>query len=87
MKITNVNIIKTEKEDSRLKGFATIIIDDAIAVHNIRIIDGNKGLFIAMPSRKVNENEYADIVHPIKNEIREEINQAIMTEYAKKGKE
>lgn len=84
MKITNVNVTKVEKEDSKVKGFATIIVDDAIAIHNIRIIAGQKGLFVAMPSKKTDEDKYTDIVHPITSEIREEINQAIMNCYNSK---
>ncbi len=87
MEITNVNVIRIEKEDSRLRGLATIIIDDEIAIHNIRIFDGDKGLFIAMPSRKTEEKKYIDIVHPITNEARNKINQVIIDKYNAKKKE
>ncbi len=52
MKITSVSIRKINKENSRMKGIATVLLDDEFAVHDIRIIEGDKGLFIAMPSRK-----------------------------------
>ncbi len=81
MKITNVKVNKVKKEDSRLRGLATITLDDEIVIHNIRIIEGEKGLFIAMPSRKVEENKYADIVHPIKKEIRNIIEEKILEKY------
>ena len=50
MKITSVNVRKVEKEDSRMKGIASVLIDDCFAVHDIRIIEGDNGLFIAMPT-------------------------------------
>lgn len=81
MKITNVNVSKIEKENTRLRGIATIILDDEIAIHNIRLIEGNNGLFIAMPSRKLEENKYADIVHPIKKEVRNMIEEKILENY------
>ena len=81
MKIPNVKVNKVKKEDSRLRGLATITLDDEIVIHNIRIIEGEKGLFIAMPSRKVEENKYADIVHPIKKEIRNIIEEKILEKY------
>ena len=55
MKITSVNVKKVEKEGSRMKGKASVLIDDSFAVHDIRIIEGDNGLFIAMPSRKTAE--------------------------------
>lgn len=81
MKITNVNVSKIEKENTRLRGIATIILDDEIAIHNIRLIEGNNGLFISMPSRKLEENKYADIVHPIKKEVRNMIEEKIFEKY------
>lgn len=53
MKITNVSIRKSDREDSRMKAIASVLLDDEFAVHDIRIIEGTKGLFIAMPSRKL----------------------------------
>ena len=68
MKITSVNVKKVEKEGSRMKGKASILLDDSFAVHDIRIIEGDNGLFIAMPSRKTATGEYRDIAHPINSD-------------------
>lgn len=81
MKITNVKVNKVKKEDSRLRGMATITLNDEIAIHNIRIIEGNNGLFIAMPSKKVEEDKYMDLIHPIKSEVRKEMEQKILEVY------
>ena len=61
MQITSVNVRKIEKDGSRMKGIATVLLDDAFAVHDIRIIEGDNGLFIAMPSRKTPDGEFKDI--------------------------
>ncbi len=81
MKITNVSIRKVEKEDSRMKGIASVLLDDEFAVHDIRIIEGTKGLFIAMPSRKTSTGGYRDIAHPISQEIRSMFEKAILDAY------
>lgn len=83
MKITSVNVRKVEKEDNRMKGIASVLIDDAFAVHDIRIIEGDKGLFIAMPSRKTPTGGYRDIAHPINPEIRKLFEDSILEEYNK----
>ena len=70
MKITNVSIRKSDREDSRMKAIASVLLDDEFAVHDIRIIEGTKGLFIAMPSRKTSTGGYKDIAHPISQEVR-----------------
>ena len=70
MKITNVSIRKSDREDSRMKAIASVLLDDEFAVHDIRIIEGTKGLFIAMPSRKTSSGGYRDIAHPISQEVR-----------------
>ena len=81
MKITSVNVRKIEKEGSRMKGIASVLIDDSFAVHDIRIIEGDNGLFIAMPSRKTPNGEFKDIAHPINAETREKIQKAILEAY------
>lgn len=81
MKVTNVTINKISQYNSNMKGLATIILDDQIAIHNIRIIEGNNGLFIAMPSRKSADDKYYDVVHPITQESREIISTAIIQKY------
>ena len=83
MKVTSVKVKKIEKENSRMKGIASILLDDIIAIHDIRIISGDNGLFVAMPSRKTAAGDYRDIVHPISPEGREMIEKAILAEYNK----
>ncbi|MDD5888240.1 MAG: septation regulator SpoVG [bacterium] len=83
MKITTVNVRKIEKEGSRMKGIASVLLDDSFAVHDIRIIEGDNGLFIAMPSRKVATGGYRDIAHPINPEVRAMFEEAILDAYNK----
>lgn len=83
MKISSVSVRKITKENSRLKGIASVLIDDAFAVHDIRIIEGDNGLFIAMPSRKTATGEYKDVCHPINPEIRKMFEEAIFAEFNK----
>ena len=81
MKITSVNVRKIDKEGSRMKGIASVLLDDSFAVHDIRIIEGDNGLFIAMPSRKTATGGYRDIAHPINPEVRKMIEDAILEAY------
>lgn len=81
MEITSVKIRKVERENSRMKGIASVVIDDAIAIHDIRIIEGDSNLFIAMPSRKTPAGEYRDIVHPINQEVRTMFEKEILDAY------
>ncbi len=81
MKITSVNVRKIEKEGSRMKGIASVLLDDSFAVHDIRIIEGDNGLFIAMPSRKTATGAYRDIAHPINPEVRSMFEDAIIEAY------
>ena len=81
MKITSVNVRKIEKEGSRMKGIASVLLDDCFAVHDIRIIEGDNGLFIAMPSRKTATGGYRDIAHPINPEVRAMFEEAILEAY------
>ena len=83
MKITSVNVRKIEKEGSRMKGIASVLLDDSFAVHDIRIIEGDNGLFIAMPSRKTATGGYRDIAHPINPEVRSMFEEAILDAYDK----
>ena len=71
------------KENSKLKGIASVTIFDSLVIHDIKIIEGSDGLFIAMPSRKTGENEYRDVVHPINSETRAVLSTAILTAYQK----
>ena len=83
MKITSVKVRKFEKEGSRMKGIASVLVEDCLAIHDIRIIEGDRGLFIAMPSRKIHteEDAYRDIVHPINPETRASFEEAILEAY------
>ena len=83
MQITSVTVRKIEKEGSRMKGIASVLLDDAFAVHDIRIIEGDNGLFIAMPSRKTATGGYRDIAHPINPEVRAMFEDAIIDAYNK----
>lgn len=83
MEITEVQIKKIEKENSRMRGIATVILDNEFAVRDIRIIDGANGLFIAMPSRKKADGEYKDTAHPITKEARKKFEDAIFEAYEK----
>ena len=83
MEITSVTVRKFEKDGNRMKGIATIVIDNAFAIHDIRIIEGDNGLFIAMPSRKTATGEYRDIAHPINTDVRAMFQTAILEEYEK----
>ena len=80
MTITDVRIRKVSKT-SKLKAVASIVIDNAIAIHDIQIIEGEKGVFIVMPARKCNDEEFRDIVHPISKQAREVIQEAIMSKF------
>ena len=81
MKITSVNVRKIDKEGSRMKGIASVLLDYSFAVHDIRIIEGDKGLFIAMPSRKIANGDYRDIAHPINPAVRTMFEEAIFDAY------
>lgn len=81
MKITSVSVKKVEKEDSRMKGIATIVLDDQLTIHDIRIIEGDNGLFTAMPSRKTATGGYRDVAHPINPAARNMIEKAILDAY------
>lgn len=80
MNITDVRIRKVEKE-GKMKAVVSITIDNEFAVHDIKIIEGEKGLFIAMPSRRNAEGEYRDVAHPINSDTRFQIQNLIMEKY------
>ena len=81
MKITNVRVRVVEKENSKMRGFASVTLDDMFAVHDIRILEGDNGLFLAMPSKQIAPGEYKDIAHPINQEARQMFSDAIIEEY------
>jgi stage V sporulation protein G len=81
MKISDVRVRIVKKDDSKLKAVASVTFDDCFVVHDIKVIEGNEGYFIAMPSRKTNDGEYKDIAHPIKTETREELISVIINAF------
>ncbi|NLC17475.1 MAG: septation regulator SpoVG [Clostridiales bacterium] len=83
MNITEVRIRLKTKEESKIRAIASITLDECFVVHDIKVIEGNDGFFIAMPSRKTPEGEFKDIVHPLNTETREFIKQRILEEYEK----
>ncbi len=82
MEITDVRIRKIS-EEGKMKAVVSITFDDEFVVHDIKIIDGQNGLFVAMPSRKMGEGDFRDIAHPLVSEMRERIKNAIFAEYEK----
>ena len=82
MNITDVRVRKITAE-GKMKAIVSITIDDVFVVHDIKVIDGEKGLFIAMPSKKATDGEYRDIAHPINSKTREELQNLILTHYQK----
>ena len=80
MQITDVRVRKVAKE-GKMKAVVSITLDDEFVVHDIKVIEGEKGLFIAMPSRKASDGEYRDIAHPINSGTRERIQQIILEKY------
>ena len=81
MQITDVRVRKVDKE-GKMKAVVSITIDDEFVVHDIKGIEGEKGLFIAMPSRKASDGEYRDIAHPINSGTRDRIQTLILEKYA-----
>lgn len=86
MNITDIRMRKMTN-DTKMKAVVSITIDEEFVVHDIKVIEGEKGLFIAMPSRKSDDGEYRDIAHPIKSETRALIQNLILTEYEKQKQE
>lgn len=80
MQITDVRVRKVAKE-GKMKAVVSITLDDEFVVHDIKVIEGEKGLFIAMPSRKASDGEYRDIAHPINSGTRDKIQQMILGKY------
>lgn len=80
MQITDVRVRKVSKE-GKMKAIVSITLDNEFVVHDIKVIEGEKGLFIAMPSRRAGDGEYRDIAHPINSETREKIQHIILERY------
>lgn len=82
MQITDIRI-RVVSKDSKMKAVVSVTFDNAFVVHDIKVIEGEKGLFIAMPSKKTPDGEYRDIAHPIHGEMRSVLQEAILDEYEK----
>ena len=82
MKITDVRVRKVEKE-GKMKAVVSITIDQEFVVHDIKVIEGDRGLFIAMPSKRTADGEFRDIAHPINSETRDSIQKIILESYEK----
>jgi len=82
MQITDVRVRKITKE-GKMRAVVSITLDDEFVVHDIKVIEGDKGLFIAMPSKKASDGEYRDIAHPINSSTRESIQRIILDSYGK----
>lgn len=82
MKITDIRLraVKSESE-LKLKAYADVTFNGCFVVHGLKIIDGQKGMFVAMPSRKMPDGEYKDIAHPITPELRKEITETVIAKY------
>lgn len=80
MQVTDVRVRKIEKE-GKMKAIVSITLDNEFVIHDIKVIEGEKGLFIAMPSRKAADGEYRDITHPINSETRDMIQNVILHKY------
>ena len=82
MQITDVRVRKITKE-GKMRAIVSITLDDEFVIHDIKVIEGDKGLFIAMPSKKATDGEYRDIAHPINSSTRERIQDTILNSYRK----
>ena len=82
MQVTDVRVRKVTKE-GKMRAIVSITLDDEFVIHDIKVIEGDKGLFIAMPSKKTPDGEYKDIVHPLNTETREMLKKAVLDEFEK----
>lgn len=82
MKITDVRVRKI-KSDGKLKAYVTVTFDNTFVIHNVKVIEGKNGAFIAMPSRRTKNGEYKDVAHPIHSEFRNEMKDVILDAYEK----
>jgi len=82
MNITEVRVFL--KDEEKLKAYAAVTFDDCFVVHNLRVVKGEKGLMVCMPSKKNNDGTFKDIAHPITNDFRHQIEQIVLDAYGKK---
>ena len=83
MQVTDVRIRKINNSEGKMRAIVSVTFDNEFVVHDIKIIEGINGLFIAMPSRKMGEGDFRDIAHPINSETRSKLQEAIFEEYEK----
>jgi len=81
MEITDIRVRRVEA-DGKLRAYVTVTFDDCFVVHNVKVIEGKSGTFIAMPSRKTKTGEYKDVAHPINSEFRQKLQDKILKAYA-----
>lgn len=86
MEVTDVRL-RTVNSESRMKAISSITLDDEFVIHDIRVIDGNNGLFVAMPSKRTPDGEFRDIAHPINSNMRAKIQNAVLAKYEQTRKE
>lgn len=86
MQVTDVRLRRVET-DGRMRAIASITLDEEFVVHDIRVIDGNNGLFVAMPSKRGVDGEFRDIAHPINSDTRAKIQEVVLVEYERVGEE
>lgn len=87
LNITDIRVRLVKKEDLKLKAVASVTIDGCFVVHEIRVIESDKGLFVAMPSKKTPDGEFKDIAHPIDTETRNMLDKAVLDAYDKAVKD
>ena len=87
LNITDIRVRLVKKEDLKLKAVASITIDNCFVVHEIRVIEANNGLFVAMPSRKTPDGEFKDTAHPIDTDTRNDLDKKVLEAYEKAVKE
>jgi len=84
MKITDVRVKKVGNE-GKLRAYVSVTFDDSFVVHNLKVIDGQSGIFVAMPSRKTTSGEFKDVAHPINSAFREVLQKAVLEAYDKES--
>lgn len=86
MEVTDVRLRRVQT-DGRMRAIASITLDDEFVIHDIRVIDGNDGLFVAMPSKRTPDGEFRDIAHPINSSARTKLQEAVLTAYGQSESE
>lgn len=85
MRITDVRIRMVQNTESKLKATCSVVFDDAFVVHDLRVVQGANGIFVAMPQRKLGDGQYRDLAHPITAAAREALQRAVLATYYKTG--